>query len=143
SVCYPFFTLEPLLPRLGQPSYVRTRRVDTETQRQHNRLLLGGMDLPAVAELGRAEMTAAEADSLQQGDVIRLSTRTTDPVRLYVGEKAKFLGWPHADEDGDLKLRLAGRVPPHARQRYEPSRPGRQATRSPVIGQSWLPAADE
>ena len=142
SLCYPFFTLEPILPRLGQPSYVRTRRQDRQTQGQHNRLLLGGMDLPAVAELGRARISASEADALQEGDVIRLSTRTTDPVRLYVGGKAKFLGWPYAEADGDLKLRLAGKVPPQARQRYESSGTRRLQHGNPAIGQSWLPAPE-
>ena len=144
SLCYPFFTLEPLLPRLGQQSYVRTRRVPRETQRQHNRLLLGAMDLPAVAELGRTRIAAAEANELQAGDVIRLSARATDPARLYVGGKAKFLGWPYADESGDLSLRISGKVPPQSQGRYRPLAPRRpdMSENPPGATQAWLPAAD-
>ena len=145
SLCYPFFTLEPLLPRLGHQSYARTRRVPREMQRARNRLTLGAMDLPVVAELGRTRISAAEANSLQAGDVIRLSARATDPARLYVGGKAKFLGWPCADADGDVQLRIAGKVPPQARQRYQPLAPQApgMTENPPGVTQAWLPAPAE
>ena len=140
SLCYPFFTLEPILPRLGQQSYVRRPRANQEQLRLENRLRLGSMDVPAVAELGRTRISVTEAESLGQGDVIRLPTRTADPVRVFVGGKPKFLAWPCAKGE-DLELHVAGKVPPHAQRRY-----GQVGVGEPAEGESkprtWIRSED-
>jgi len=79
----------------------------------------------------------AEAESLRQGDVIRLPTRAADPVRVFVGGKPKFLAWP-CTEDEEVKLHVAGKVPPHAQRRYG------QVEMGEVAGggrkqQTWIP----
>ena len=48
SLCYPYFTLESILPRLGQQIYVRTNRP--------NRAVLGPVQVPTVLELGRTRL---------------------------------------------------------------------------------------
>jgi len=117
SLCYPFFTLEKLLPLLGEPGYTRRDRGSRGTSRAQNRLILGDMGVPVVAELGRARISVGEAEQAAVGDVIRLSTRTTDPGRVYVGGRPKFLGWPF-EEAEDVKLRIAGKIPPQLQGKY-------------------------
>ena len=117
SLCYPFFTLEKLLPLLGQPGHERRDRGSRGQSREHNRLTLGDMDVPVVAELGRTRISVGEAEQARAGDVIRLSTRASDPSRVYVGGRPKFLGWPF-EEGGDTRLRIAGKIPPQLQEKY-------------------------
>ena len=60
-----------------------------------------------------------EATELQVGDVIRLDSRTSDSARVYVGDKPKYLGRPYMESDGELKLQLAGKIPPYLQCKYE------------------------
>jgi flagellar motor switch protein FliM len=115
SLCYPFFTLEPILPLLGRRDHDTRRRGDDP--RRANRLRLGDMDLELAAELGRTRIPAAEAADLQSGDVIRLDSRADDPTCIYIGGRPKFLGWP-LEEGGEVKLHLAGKIPPHLTHKY-------------------------
>ena len=50
SLCYPFFTLESILPRLGQQSYVRSSRANQEELRADNRQRLALAEVPMKAE---------------------------------------------------------------------------------------------
>ena len=118
SLCYPFFTLESILPRLNQQTYVRSHRSDRDELRRRNRLRLGPIDVPVVTELGRTRISLDEARSLQVGDVIRLPARTTEPAVVYVGDKPKFWARPFVEEIGELKARVAGRIPPQVQGKY-------------------------
>lgn len=112
SLCYPFFTLESILPRLGQQSYVRMKTGNQEKLVRSNRLRLGGMSLDVCAELGRGQLSLAEARALKVGDVIGLDRKTEEPVPVFVGGDAKFLGWPCASKHGHNAVKVAGALPP-------------------------------
>ena len=118
SLCYPFFTLESILPRLGQQTYVRRARGLRDELHLQNRLRLAAMEVPVVAELGRTNISLAEAQSLGEGNIIRLDSRTADPIPLYAGGKAKYLARPFAEEDGEVKLSIAGKIPPELQKKY-------------------------
>ena len=118
SVCYPFFTLEPILPRLGQQTYVRRSQLNREELNRQNLLRLGPMDVPMVAELGRTRISLEEANSLEAGDIIRLPARAADPATVYLGGKPKFLARPFAEENGELKLQVVDRVPAELQSKY-------------------------
>ena len=111
SLCYPFFTLEPILPKLGQQTYVRRSPEDVEELRLDNRLRLGSMDVEMVAELGRTKIGLTEAQGLQGGDVVRLPNRAADPLTVRLGNRPKFLARPFAGEDGGVKLKVVDRIP--------------------------------
>lgn len=117
SLCYPFFTLESILPRLGQITQVRHGRPSREETHIDNRLRLGAMDLPVVAEFGRTTIPMAQATSLAVGDVIRLDARTDDPACVFLGGQPKFLGWPVV-HGRDAAVVLAGRIPPPVQTKY-------------------------
>lgn len=112
SLAYPYFTLESLLPRLSRPTLVRQSPVDREELILANRLRLGPMAVEMSTELGRVRIPLAEARSLQTGDVVRLPVKVTDPVTVLLGDRPKFLARPFAGDDGGLKLKVTGRVPP-------------------------------
>ena len=89
SLCYPFFTLESILPRLGQQTYVRTSRTNREELKHKNRSRLGPMKVPMRAEVGRTEISLEEANQLQVGDVVRMKNKLTEPCTVFVGGKPK------------------------------------------------------
>jgi flagellar motor switch protein FliM len=111
SLCYPFFTLESILPRLGQQNYVKMRQGNQNTLVRDNRLRLGGMALDVCAELGRSELSLAQARALKVGDVVGLDRKTDEPVPVFVGGDAKFLGWPCASAHGLNAVKVAGALP--------------------------------
>ena len=118
SVCYPFFTLEPILPRLGLHTHIVQGRPSREELQLQNRLRLAEMDVPLVVELGRTKVKLAEAEALQEGDIIRLPTRVEDPVTVYLGGKPKLLARPFGKKSGDLKLKVVGEVPADYQDRF-------------------------
>jgi len=118
SVCYPFFTLEPILPRLGHQTYARRSPESEEELRLNNRLRLGPMDVDMVAELGRTRISLEEAEGFQAGDIVRLPTRESDPATVYLGGKPKFRARPFAEENGELKLKVVDKVPGEMQGKY-------------------------
>ena len=94
SLCYPFFTLESILPRLGQQSYVRTNRMNQEELLQQNNLRLQKTNVPIRAELARGMATFRSLQDLQVGDVLTMDTEIDEPTVLYVNDEPKFVGKP-------------------------------------------------
>jgi flagellar motor switch protein FliM len=94
SLCYPFFTLESILPRLGQQSYVRTSRMNQEELRLLNLNRLEKTHVKLIAELARGQATFRELQELQVGDVMRLDTEIDDRTVIYVRDEPKFIGVP-------------------------------------------------
>ena len=119
SLCYPFFTLESILPRLGQQTYVRQGRPNREETIRQNRLRLCKTQLPLRAELGSGQITAGELRRVQAGDVIALETRSDDPVVLYAGDEPKWLGVPFAGKHGATTIKIASKIPRDEEELYK------------------------
>ena len=94
SLCYPFFTLESILPRLGQQSYVRSNRMNQEDLARQNNLRLQKTNVPIRAELARGMTTFRSLQDLQVGDVLTMDTELDEPTVLYVNDEPKFVGKP-------------------------------------------------
>jgi flagellar motor switch protein FliM len=108
SLCYPFFTLESILPRLGQRGSWRAADCHHEERLLINRLRLGAMPLEATVELGRTCLTLGEIHHLEVGDVVRLPVRVDEPVTICFGGKPKLLAHPFATADGRLGAKVVG-----------------------------------
>ena len=119
SLCYPFFTLESILPRLAQQPYVHTDRTDQEELRRRNVQRVAGIEVPMIAELGRTQLTLAEARSLKAGDVIVTDTRRNEPVVVFVDEEPELLARPFAGEEGRQMLKVAAPIPPEQQEMYK------------------------
>ena len=118
SLCYPFFTLESILPRLGQQSYVRTRRNNQAELLRQNRLRLGGMELPVKAEVGCGQISLVEARKLKAGDVLTLATNADEPTVVYVDAEPKFVGYPCVSKHGNYAVKIAGAIPAAQEKTY-------------------------
>ncbi len=91
SLCYPFFTLESILSRLGQQSYVRQNRLNSDELHAKNFQRLQKTYVPLRAELARGTATFKELQELQVGDLLHLDTPVRDKSVLYVADEPKFL----------------------------------------------------
>ncbi|MFC1526012.1 flagellar motor switch protein FliM [Candidatus Latescibacterota bacterium] len=112
SLCYPFFTLESILPRLGQQTYVRQRGVNLEELIHKNKERLRKTLVPVRAELGRGQLSVGEARRAQVGDVLKLDKQTDEPVVLFVEEQPKFLGLPFTGPHGKTTVKIIEAIDP-------------------------------
>ncbi len=96
SLCYPFFTLESVLPRLGNnQNYARISRTNQAEQRAANRTRLEKTKLPLSVELARGEVTMRQLQELRVGDLLTLgNTDYRQKAVLFVGDEPKFVGLP-------------------------------------------------
>lgn len=118
TLCYPFFTLEPILPLLGPTNYVRYKRGDEAELRRQNLLRLGGMELPVKAEVGTGKISVADARRLKAGDVIVLETHADELAVVYVDDKPKYLGYACTSKHGKNSVKVAGLVPATEQEKY-------------------------
>ena len=118
SLCYPFFTLESILPRLGQQTYVRQGRMNREETIRANKERLEKTHVPVRAELGRGQLSVGEARRVQVGDVLRLDTHKDEPVVLFVGEQPKYLGLPFTGPHGKTTVKIADVIHPSDEELY-------------------------
>ncbi len=107
NFCIPYLTIEPIISKLSaQYWYSSVRRGTTTENLNILRERLSTIAVPMVAEIGQLDLTVREVLSLRPGDVIRLQdTRTTDPMRLTIGNRPKFLCKP-----GQIGKKLAVQI---------------------------------
>ena len=115
SLCYPFFTLESILPRLGQQTYVRQGRQNRDETIRQNRLRLANTPVPLRAEFASGRISVAEARQVQVGDVLEMETGLHEPAVIYVADEPKFLGLPFTNERGVTTVKVS-EVLPHGRE---------------------------
>jgi flagellar motor switch protein FliM len=114
NLCYPFFTLEPIMPLLGQQTYGRGHERSLPKRRERLGDLpldvLGPAPIPLNVEMGQARLSLSEASALKVGDVVKMDSRTSDPCVMYVGDKPKYYVQPFA-EDGKMHAEITGLFP--------------------------------
>lgn len=94
NLCYPYFTLEPVMEFLNVQAgvgHARGRRENTKDDRLEQ---LDRVFAPIRAVLGKGRVSLGELLSLQAGDVLKLDTPVTQDAVLYIGTRPKFLGRP-------------------------------------------------
>ncbi|MBT3345610.1 MAG: flagellar motor switch protein FliM [Gemmatimonadetes bacterium] len=112
SLCYPFFTLESILPRLGQQTYVRQGRSNREETRAANAERLANTPVPLRAEFARGKISIDAARHVQVGDVIEMDTPCDEPAVVFVDDEPKFLGLPFTNEHGRTTVKVAEVISP-------------------------------
>jgi flagellar motor switch protein FliM len=106
SICLPYDSLEPVMPRLSGTQWLSTQKSTTDpTVKAEIAATLQNVDVPLTAVLGGVELTVDELASLKPGDVIRFGERADHPVRLNVMDQA--MAWAAPGRVGDrVALRL-------------------------------------
>lgn len=107
SICYPFASLEPLLPRLAATMwYAQSRQTAAAAD---SRVLIEAaiqaVEIPISASFTAVELPVEALAELRPGDVIRFDERADDPILVTVADRAR--GWAVPGRVGErVALRL-------------------------------------
>lgn len=91
NICYPYLLLERMLGRAGMKQYISSATSEVAPAvRDRYENTLRAMIVQMHAELGRTRLPINELMLLEEGDVIPLQRRVTEPVKIFVHDKEKF-----------------------------------------------------
>jgi flagellar motor switch protein FliM len=91
NICYPYLMLEKMLGRAGMKQWISSSTSPSSPEvRERYEEALRTTDVTLSAELGRAVLPVTELMQLEEGDVIPLNSKTSDPMQVYVSDKPKF-----------------------------------------------------
>ncbi len=105
-LCIPYILLEPFIPQLSSHNWFGHGQL--EKNKEESAFLQGRIEhlnVPVIAELGRAKITIDEFLWLAVNDVIQLNQLVDEPLQIKVNEEIKFLAHP-----GTKKSRVAMKI---------------------------------
>ncbi|MBT2657797.1 flagellar motor switch protein FliM [Bacillus sp. ISL-18] len=91
TLCLPHLTVESALPKLSTHQWLSTMVKTSVEQESHIKQKLDAVNVPVIAELGRATLSVSDLVNLQIGDVIGIDT---GKLQVKVGQLTRFLGNP-------------------------------------------------
>jgi flagellar motor switch protein FliM len=91
AMCMPFNMMSPLIHVVKDQSWSwqSSKKKDQKDQRLVESVVLRA-DVPMSVQLGQAKLSVREYLDLEPGDVILLSQRTKDPLKMTFGKRIKF-----------------------------------------------------
>jgi len=94
NLCYPYFTLEPVMNYLNVQNWASQERGRRENQSDDRLEQLDRVTAPVRVVLGHANVFLRDVMNLEEGDVLQLDTPVRDDVVVFVGTRPKFLARP-------------------------------------------------
>ncbi len=95
NVCLPYLTLESIMDKLNTKYwYSSLQEKDEEQYTDRVEALISRAPMPIKAVLGNSTISVNDFLGLQRGDVIRLDTKTDEPLSVFVGNIKKFTALP-------------------------------------------------
>lgn len=100
NVCLPYEVLEPVIDKLNTKYWYSTVRVaDSKEYKEIIEVAIAKAKIPIRAELGRSTISVNDFVNIQKGDIIKLNTKTSDELNVYIGNIRKFLALPGSASD--------------------------------------------
>lgn len=99
SICLPYVTLEPLVPKLTRQTWFtarfehRDKEID-KTEKLKIRENIIKAQIPVSVELGRMKISIKDLLQLKPGDSIRTDTSCNNDVKILINKKVKFYAQP-------------------------------------------------
>ncbi|MGL4849670.1 MAG: flagellar motor switch protein FliM [Clostridium sp.] len=96
NLCIPYLSVEKILDKLVVQYWFQNTEEDG-IQKASMEKIRDGLDKIEVdihADLGESQITVDDFLNLVIGDVIKLETKTTEPVKVYVEDEEAFIGEP-------------------------------------------------
>lgn len=119
NLCYPYFTLEPVMSLLNVRTWASRRRRKRSDEQEQRLAQLVNVEANLRVQLGRGEIAASDLASLQVGDTIVLNSRTKDPAVVYVEDDPVFLAQDGLTEDKHRHaVQVEGVIPMEERSLY-------------------------
>ena len=94
NLCYPYFTLEPVMAYLNVQTWASRERGRRESQQEERMTQLDRVVAPVKVMLGKTEVPLSTVLNLEEGDVLRLETTLDEDAVVFVGDRPKFLARP-------------------------------------------------
>ena len=113
TICYPYATLEPLLPRLAATMWYAQRRAASGDAgiRELLENEVRGVEIPVSASFRAVEIPVEALSELRAGDVIRFDEHFDEPVLISVSDQAQ--AWAIPGRVGDrVAMRLVTQLQP-------------------------------
>jgi flagellar motor switch protein FliM len=113
TICYPYATLEPLLPRLAATMWYSQRRLAgaNSSVRDVIESEIRAVEIPVAASFRAVEIPVEALAELRPGDVIRFDEHFDEPVLIAVSDQAQ--AWAIPGRVGDrVALRLVTPLQP-------------------------------
>jgi flagellar motor switch protein FliM len=113
TICYPYNTLEPLLPRLAATMWYAQRRQlpNDSSAREILEGEIRSVEIPIAASFRAVDIPVEALTELQPGDVIRFDEHFDEPVLIAVADQAQ--AWALPGRVGDrVALRLVSPLQP-------------------------------
>jgi flagellar motor switch protein FliM len=93
SLCIPYLVLKPITAKLSaQKWFAGSNRKHSPASRRMLQQQVQQAKVPCTVELGKTHLTVGDFLALKPGDVLRLTQRTADDLRMLVGDVPKFEG---------------------------------------------------
>jgi flagellar motor switch protein FliM len=100
NVCMPYDVLEPVIDKLNTKYWYSTvRGVGVSDNRELIEVAIAKARIPIKAELGRSTISVKDFVNIQKGDIIKLNTRVSDQLCVYIGNMKKFFALPGTSSD--------------------------------------------
>ena len=100
NVCMPYEVLEPVVDKLNTKYWYSTvKGVDSEGNRELVEVAISRARIPIKAELGRSTISVKDFVNIQKGDIIKLNTKVSDELGVFVGNIKKFYALPGTSSD--------------------------------------------
>jgi flagellar motor switch protein FliM len=113
TICYPYATLEPLLPRLAATMWYAQRRAVSGNAAVRDILEneVRSVEIPVAASFRAVDIPVEALSELRPGDVIRFDEHFDEPVLVAVSDQAQ--AWAIPGRVGDrVALRLVSPLQP-------------------------------
>lgn len=95
NLCIPYLSVEKILDKLIVQYWFRNEITEiAEESREKIKAGLETVDVSMRAEIGDIEITVDEFLKLVNGDVLRLSKKCSDPVKVFIEDEECFVGKP-------------------------------------------------
>ncbi len=100
NICLPYFTLEGIMDKLNTKFWFSTMQETTdESYVEYMEDMIRHVQVPVLAVLGESTITVTDFVNLQIGDIIRLDSRVSEDMDIYVGNIRKFKALPGSTKD--------------------------------------------
>jgi flagellar motor switch protein FliM len=94
NLCYPYFTLEPVMAYLNVQTWASRERGRRESQQEERLTQLDRIFAPVKVMLGKTSVPLGTVLNLEEGDVLKLDTTLNEDAVVFVGDRPKFLARP-------------------------------------------------
>lgn len=100
NVCLPYACLEDIIDKLNTKYWYSTMQVKGDADYQDIiEVAISKARIPIRAVLGRSTVSLNDFINMQKGDIIKLDSKVTDELSVYVGNLKKFTALPGSSSD--------------------------------------------